>query len=80
MNDVRERGDNEMENPPAPPYEPSPAHSPDYYTPTVQPAIEPIISRMDEDRKDACENEEVSRAANDDSSSKRYWCTIDGLD
>jgi hypothetical protein len=36
---------------------------------------------MDEDREDACENEEeVPRAANDDSSSKRYWRMIDGLD
>jgi hypothetical protein len=80
MNDTREHGDNEMENPLAPPYEPSPAHSPDYYTSTIQPATEPIIPRMDEDRKDACENEEVLRATDDDNSSERYWRMIDNLD
>jgi hypothetical protein len=80
MNDTRERGNNEMENPPAPSYETSPAHSPDYYTPAIQPATEPIIPRMDEDRKDAHENEEVPRTADNNSSSERYWCAIDGLD
>jgi hypothetical protein len=48
-NDTREHEDNETENPPAPPYEPSPAHSPDYYTPTIQPATEPVTPAMDED-------------------------------
>jgi hypothetical protein len=80
MNDTREHGNIEMENPPAPPYEPSPGHSPDYYTPTVQSTTEPVISRMDEDREDAHKNEEVPRAADDDNSSKRYWRTIDNLD
>ena len=82
MDDAREHGNNEMENPPAPPYEPSPGHSPDYYTPTVQPATEPVIPTMDEDCKDACNNKEaeVPRADNDDNNSERYWRTIDGLD
>jgi hypothetical protein len=80
MNDTRERGDSETENPPAPPYEPSPAHSPNYYTPVTQPATEPIIPRMDEDREDARKNEEVSRTADDDNNSERYWRTIDQLD
>jgi hypothetical protein len=79
-NDTREHGNSETENPPAPPYEPSPAHSPDYYTPTVQPATESVIPRMDEDRENAHENEEVPRTTDDDSSSKRYWHTIDQLD
>jgi hypothetical protein len=37
---------------------------------------------MDEDHEDACENEEaeVPRVADDDNSSERYWCAIDGLD
>jgi hypothetical protein len=82
MNDTREHGDNEMENPPAPPYKTSPAHSPDYYTPTVQLAIELVIPAMDEDHDNACQNEEaeVLRAADDDNSSERYWRAIDSLD
>jgi hypothetical protein len=67
-----------MENPPAPPYEPSPAHSPDYYTPAIQPATESVIPRMEEDHEDAGENEEAPRT-NDDSS-ERYWHAIDNLD
>jgi hypothetical protein len=77
--DTRERGSSKTEDPPAPPYEPSPAHSPDYYTPAIQPATESIIPRMDEDRKDARENKEVPRATDDDNS-ERYWRTIDNLD
>jgi hypothetical protein len=71
-----------MEDPPAPPYEPSPGHSPDYYTPAIQPATEPVIPTMDEDHEDAHDNEEaeVPRAADDNNNSERYWCTIDGLD
>jgi hypothetical protein len=82
MNDTREHGDNEMENPPAPPYETSPAHSSDYYTPAVQPATEPVIPAVDEDCDNACENEEaeVLRTADNSNSSERYWCTINGLD
>jgi hypothetical protein len=82
MNDTREHGNNEMENPPAAPYEPSPAHSPDYYVPAIQSATEPVIPTMDEDHKDARNNEETeaSRAADNDNSSKRYWHAIDGLD
>jgi hypothetical protein len=74
MDDTREHEDNEMENPPAPPYEPSLAHSPNYYTPAVQPATESVIPAMDEDRKDAHNNEEaeVPRAADNDNGSKRY--------
>jgi hypothetical protein len=78
MDDTRERVSSEMENPPAPPYEPSPAHSPDYYTPAVQPATESVIPGMDEDREDAYKNEEVPRAADDDNS-ERYWRVIDNL-
>jgi hypothetical protein len=82
MDDAREHGDNKMENPPAPPYKPTPAHSSDYYTPTIQPATEPIISGMDEDCEDAYDNEEaeVPRAADDDNGSKRYWRAINSLD
>jgi hypothetical protein len=71
-----------MENPPAPPYEPSLAHSPDYYIPTIQSATEPVIPAMDEDHENAHDNEEAEapRAANDDSSSERYWHAINGLD
>jgi hypothetical protein len=81
-NDAREHGNNEMENLPAPPYEPSSAHSPDYHTPAVPPATEPIIPTMDEDHENAHKNEETEtlRAADDDSSSERYWHTIDNLD
>jgi hypothetical protein len=81
MNDTRERGGSKMKNPPAPPYEPSPAHSPDYYTPNVQPATEPVIPAMDEDHEDAHDNEEpeVPRTADDDNTSERYWCAIDNL-
>jgi hypothetical protein len=35
---------------------------------------------MDENHKDACENEEVSRTADDDDSSERYWRVINQLD
>jgi hypothetical protein len=80
MNDTGECGGSETENPPAPPYEPSPAHSPDYYTPVGQTATESIIPRMDEDHEDACENEEVPRAADDDNSSERYWHAINQID
>jgi hypothetical protein len=81
MDDTRERGDSETENPSAPPYEPSPARSPDYYTPAIQPATaEPVIPRMDEDCEDARENEEVPRAADDNDNSERYWRMIDQLD
>src|SRR5438445_9465453 len=81
-NDTREHGNSKMENPPAPPYEPSPAHSPDYYTPAVQPATEPVIPAMDEDFEDARDNEETeaSRATDNNNSSERYWRTINGLD
>jgi hypothetical protein len=82
MNDTREHEGSEMENPLAPPYEPSPAHSPDYYTPAIQPATEPIAPAMDKDCENACENEETGalRATDDDNSSERYWCVIDSLD
>jgi hypothetical protein len=79
MNDIRECGNSETENPPAPPYEPSPAHSPDYYTPAIQSTTEPVIPRMDEDHEDARNNEENPRTADDDNS-KRYWRAIDNLD
>jgi hypothetical protein len=79
-NDAREHGNSQTENPPAPPYEPSPAHSPDYYTPAIQPATESIITGMDEDHENAHENEEVPRAADDDNNSERYWRAIDQLD
>jgi hypothetical protein len=79
-NDTRERGNSETENPPAPPYRPSLAHSPDYYTPAIQAATEPIIPRMDEDREDARETEEIPRTADDDSNSERYWRAIDQID
>jgi hypothetical protein len=70
-----------MENPPAPPYEPSPAHSPNYYTPAIQLATEPVIPVMDEDHEDAHDNEEAEAPrTNDDNNSKRYWHTIDSLD
>jgi hypothetical protein len=35
---------------------------------------------MDEDHENACENEEVPRAADDDDNSERYWCAINQLD
>jgi hypothetical protein len=82
MDDIREYGNNEMENPPAPPYEPSLAHSPEYHTPTIQLATEPVIPAMDEDCEDAHNNEEaeVPRAADNNDNSERYWCTINSLD
>jgi hypothetical protein len=81
MDNAREHGNNEMEDPLAPPYEPFPAHSPEYHTPAIQLATEPIIPAMDEDRKDACNDEEVEvpRATEDDNS-ERYWHAVNGLD
>jgi hypothetical protein len=68
-----------MENPLASLYEPSSAHSPDYYTPTVQPGTELVTPTIDENHENACDNEEaeVPRIADNDS---RYWHAIDGLD
>jgi hypothetical protein len=82
MDDAREHENNETEDPPAPPYEPSPAHSPEYHNPIIQPAIEPVIPTIDEDHEDACKNEEAEalRAADNNNNSERYWCTINGLD
>jgi hypothetical protein len=81
MDDTREHENNETENPPAPPYEPSLAHSPEYHTPAVQLATEPIILTMDEDYEDACSNEEAEvPRATEDNNSERYWCTVNSLD
>ena len=66
--DPSESGNNEAEDPPAPPYEPTPAHSPNQQQGT--PNNEEETPRV----------EEETREPQDDSSSERYWRAVDTLD
>ena len=73
----------EMEDPPAPPYEPSPTHSyhdPDIQITEPQPAGNSRPGSPDGNRKNTGENEEPPLGQEEDNSSERYWRAINGLD
>ena len=71
--DSSERGEDETENPPAPPYEPSPSHSPENHTPAAQEAD----NTGNSEETPAMERNPQEE---DDNNSKQYWRAIDNLD
>jgi hypothetical protein len=85
----------EIEDPPAPPYTPSPdnenpptppyifhsAHFLEYHLPDIQPTTEPVIPSGDSSHEDTHGTEEGETPQTiEDDSSERYWHVVDTLD
>jgi hypothetical protein len=71
----------ETEDPLAPPYKPSPAHSSEYSPPIIQSATEPVIPARDSSCEDTHGTEEgETPEVTEDDNSERYWCTVNILD